>query len=60
GRRPRGEALVEFVNDYRDRAGITPMTGQSRLTYERDPETMKIAEPPTLSEPEHHEGDKLV
>ena len=60
GRRPRGEALVKFVDEYRERAGITELTGQSRLTYERDDETMEVAEPPTLSEPEHHEGDKLV
>ena len=60
GRRPRGEALVKFVDEYRERAGITELTGQSRLTYKRDDETMEIAEPPTLSEPEHHEGDKLV
>lgn len=57
GRRPRGEALVEFVNEYSDRAGITSMTGQSRLTYERDPQTMKIDDPPQLSEPEHHIGE---
>ena len=60
GRRPRGEALVKFVDEYRERAGITELTGQSRLTYKRDDETMEIPEPPTLSEPEHHEGDKLV
>src|SRR5699024_12231889 len=60
GRRPRGEALVDFVNEYRDRAGITTMTGQRQVTYQRDPDTMKIDQPPKLSEPEHHEGDKLV
>jgi formate dehydrogenase major subunit len=32
GRRPRGEALLQFVEDYRRRAGITVETGQQRRT----------------------------
>ena len=32
GRRPRGQALLRLVEDYRSRAGITVETGQTRLT----------------------------
>jgi formate dehydrogenase major subunit len=32
GRRPRGEALLRFVEGYRSRAGITVETGQQRRT----------------------------
>jgi formate dehydrogenase major subunit len=32
GRRPRGEALLRFVEQYRSRAGITVETGQQRRT----------------------------
>jgi formate dehydrogenase major subunit len=39
---------------------VTVLTGHDRLTYERDPETMKVAQPPRYAEPEHHEGDELV
>ncbi|HEY4557743.1 MAG TPA: molybdopterin dinucleotide binding domain-containing protein, partial [Enteractinococcus sp.] len=60
GRRPRGEALLKLVEEYRERAGVTVLTGQSRLTYERDPETLKVVQPPRFAEPEYHEGDKLV
>lgn len=59
GRRPRGEALVDFVNEYRERAGITIWTGQNRLTYQRDPETMKVDQPPKLAAPEYNEGGTL-
>src|SRR5699024_1092641 len=59
GRRPRGEALIDFVNEYRERAGITVWTGQNRLTYERDPETMKVERPLELAAPEFNEGDTL-
>ena len=57
GRRPRGAALVEFVQEFRERAGITTMTGQRRVTFERDPETMEVTEPPVLSVPESHTGE---
>lgn len=57
GRRPRGAALVEFVQEFRERAGITTMTGQRRVTFERDPETMEVTEPPVLSVPEPHTGE---
>ncbi len=60
GRRPRGEALLGFINEYRERAGISPLTGQSRITYERDPKTMKVIQPPRFADPEVHEGDELV
>lgn len=60
GRRPRGEALLKLVEEYRERAGVTVLTGQSKLTYERDPETLKVVQPPRFAEPEYHEGDKLV
>jgi formate dehydrogenase major subunit len=32
GRRPRGEALLRFVEEYRSRAGVTVETGQQRMT----------------------------
>jgi formate dehydrogenase major subunit len=32
GRRPRGEALLRLVEEYRSRAGITTETGQQRMT----------------------------
>jgi formate dehydrogenase major subunit len=32
GRRPRGPALLEYIGDYRRRAGITPETGTRILT----------------------------
>jgi formate dehydrogenase major subunit len=32
GRRPRGRALVDYIADYRSRAGITPETGTRLLT----------------------------
>jgi formate dehydrogenase major subunit len=32
GRRPRGPALLEYVQDYRRRAGITPLTGTRVMT----------------------------
>jgi formate dehydrogenase major subunit len=35
GRRPRGEALLRLVEEYRSRAGITIETGQQRLTRKR-------------------------
>lgn len=38
GRRPRGELLLELVEEYRDRAGITPETGNEKVT---DPEVEK-------------------
>jgi formate dehydrogenase major subunit len=34
GRRPRGEALLRFVESYRSRAGITVETGQQRRTQQ--------------------------
>src|SRR5690625_7269594 len=58
GRRPRDAALVEFVHEIRERAGITTMTGQRRVTFERDPETMEVTEPPVLSVPESHTGER--
>ncbi|OAV61279.1 formate dehydrogenase [Enteractinococcus helveticum] len=57
GRRPRGPALVKFVEDLREQAGITPLTGHRRVTYERDPETMEVSDPPRLTEPEPHTGE---
>ncbi|MCW2607099.1 MAG: molybdopterin-dependent oxidoreductase, partial [Frankiales bacterium] len=40
GRRPRGPALLQLVEEYRSRAGITVETGNTRLTpgSARDPE----------------------
>jgi formate dehydrogenase major subunit len=32
GRRPRGPALLDYVADYRRRAGITPATGTQKVT----------------------------
>jgi formate dehydrogenase major subunit len=34
GRRPRGHALLGYVEDYRRRAGMTTETGEERLTVE--------------------------
>ena len=48
---------MKFVEDLRAQAGITELTGHRRLTYERDPETMEVADPPTLTEPEPHTGE---
>lgn len=31
GRRPRGRDLVDFVQEYRERAGVTPATGMDRI-----------------------------
>jgi formate dehydrogenase major subunit len=39
GRRPRGPALLEYVDDYRHRAGITPQRGT-------EPDTGGAAEAP--------------
>jgi len=36
GRRPRGEALLELMDAYRERAGITPSTGTAALTSQLD------------------------
>ena len=36
GRRPRGPALLEYVADYRRRAGITPATGTQKATVPRE------------------------
>jgi len=57
GRRPRGPELVKFVEDLREQAGITELTGHRRVTYQRDPETMKVNDPPQLTEPEPHTGE---
>ena len=38
GRRPRGRALLELLEDYRRRAGISEQTGQQRLTIPWPPE----------------------
>jgi formate dehydrogenase major subunit len=35
GRRPRGPALLDYVADYRRRAGITPATGTQKVTVPR-------------------------
>src|SRR5699024_8532233 len=59
GRRPRGEALLDFVSGSRGRAGITARTGETRLTYERAPETMKVDRPLELAAREFNEGDTL-
>jgi formate dehydrogenase major subunit len=37
GRRPRGEALLRLVEEYRSRAGITVETGQQRMTQRNEP-----------------------
>jgi formate dehydrogenase major subunit len=37
GRRPRGEALLRLVEEYRSRAGITVKTGQQRMTRRTQP-----------------------
>jgi formate dehydrogenase major subunit len=36
GRRPRGPALLDFVDQYRRRAGITTMTGNALRTPESE------------------------
>jgi formate dehydrogenase major subunit len=34
GPRPRGQALLAYVEDYRRRAGVTPQTGARAVTVD--------------------------
>jgi formate dehydrogenase major subunit len=61
GRRPRGEALVRLVNEYRSRAGVTVETGNQRaddVPPEMARRREQTAAPPQESRPvDGHEGE---
>src|SRR5699024_11919451 len=57
GRRPRGDELVKFVESFQRRAGITPTTGHRRGTFDRDPDTTEVADPPRVSKAAPHAGE---
>src|SRR5699024_9789192 len=57
GRRPQGPARVALVEEYQARAGITDMTGQRRVTFQREPDTMEVQHPLKLTKPQKHQGE---
>ena len=49
GRRPQGQALLDLVRSYQQRAGVTPETDNVRIT---DPEHEKIYPPIDSDDPD--------